>query len=525
MLEELYVRNFGGIRECELLLSEGLNVIIGETGAGKSLLLGAIGFLGGGKMGFPVDGSAVEAVFNVDGEELSVRREVKDGRSRFFLNGMRVPQSAVSERLSFISYQSQHSSLSVLKPSKQLEIVDRFGGLEPLLSDYRKIYSDYRKLKSELEKVERELSDRERLIDVLRFQIEEIERVSPKEGEEEEIERLIDVISKAEKIKSFREFSVESRYGDGGALERIGKVISLLEELGMGDDILEDLNDVYYRLEDVVDRIRESFQVPEGDYDLESLEDRLFQIRRLKSKYGPTLSDVEKFCEDAKRRLELLENSDFEVERLRRELHRLEEELSALSGEIGRRRRTSALKLEKRILENLKELGLKGAKFRIDVKRVEGFSRDGSDRVEFLFTGNVSMEPKPLSDSISGGELSRLLLSILSESGKDKSLMVFDEIDAGMSGRILSKVADKLRCISKNVQVIAVSHSPNVASLADRVFKVEKSDGNITVRQVPDEELNREIAIMIAGSETEGSLKAAEDLLRRRYEGGCRGTP
>ncbi len=519
MLDELTIRKFGGIESCDISFSPGLNVIVGETGAGKSLLLGAVEFLKGKKLNFQSEGTAVEAVFSVDGEEVFVRREIRDGRSRFFLNGIRVPQSVIAEKLSFISYQSQHSSLLVLKPSKQIEILDSFAGVESLLEEYFNVYSSYKELLSKLDKMKKELSERERLIDILRFQVEEIESVNPEEGEEEELLRLMDIISKSEKIKLFKEFSLSELYGEGGALAKIGNVISELENLDVDSDLVETLNDIYYRLEDVVRQIEEKFRITEEEFNLEELEDRLFKIRKIKNKYGPTLEDVKAFYEETKRRLEVLENMDFEIEKLQSEFERVKDKLEKASKRLSKERKKAALEFESRIRENLKDLGLKSAVFKVVVSQTDNFSRKGRDRVEFLFTGNPSLEPVPIANSISGGELSRLLLSILSESGKDKSVMVFDEIDSGMSGKILSKVAEKLKRISENLQVIAVTHSPQVASLGDKVLKVKKEDeGTVSVKEIEGDELKKEIAIMISGEITDGSLSAADELLRRKEE-------
>ena len=519
MLEELSIKNFLGIEDVDITLSPGLNVIVGETGAGKSLLLGAIEFLRGKRFEVLSGNTVVEAVFSLEGEEIFVRREIKEGRSKFFLNGIRVPQTAVVEKLSFISYQSQHSSLSVFKPLKQMEILDRFANNDSLIKRYSDVYSRYKDISSRLNSLKKDMAERERLVDILSFQIKEIESVNPKEGEEEELLRLIDIISKSERIKSFRELSISELYGDGGALERIGKVILELEGLGVDNDLVEKLNDIYYRLEDVVKYIEEKFKPLNEDFSIDALEDRLFKIRKIKSKYGPTIEDVRNFLQSAKEKLELIENMDFEVEKLQKEFEEVKAELEKASRGLSKRRREFAPKLERKIKENLKDLELQNCIFKVVVHQMEKFSKHGKDRVEFLFTGNPSLEPKPIASSISGGELSRLLLAILSESGKDKSVMVFDEIDAGMSGRVLSKVAEKLKGISKNIQVIAVTHSPKVASLGDKVFKVKKGEGGkITVGEIYGEELEREIAIMISGEITKGSLKAASDLIRRKEE-------
>jgi len=520
MIEELRLYKFGLI-SAELSFSPGFNVIIGETGAGKSLLLSSIDFLKGAKSEIVSEGSFVEAVFSFGEEEVFVRREIKGGRSRYFLDGMRVPQRLVEEKVAkFIVFQSQRQSIELLKPSYQLEILDSLSDVDSLLLNYRELYNAYKEKLSELESLKADVAQKEREIDILRFQIDEIESANLQEGEEEELLQLKKVVSQAEKIKSLKELARFNLYdGEGAALEKIGEVVTSLEGLGLYPDILERLNSLYYELEAIYFDLERKLVVPDEEISLQAIEDRLYEIERLKRKYGGSVEKVKEFLESAKRRLEILENLDFELERTEKELKEIRKKLESLAKEISTRRREGAKKLKEKLASSFKELNMESARFEVLIEELPDFTPTGKDKVTFLFSGNPKLPLSPLSDSISGGELSRFLLSVLALFSFPKVTMVFDEIDSGMSGKVLAKVAGKLKSIAKDQQVIAVTHSPQVVAAADRVFKVEKGkDGSVKVRVLSKEERRREIAIMISGDVSEGSLKAADELIKKWEE-------
>ncbi|TCK03903.1 DNA repair protein RecN [Phorcysia thermohydrogeniphila] len=520
MIEELRLYKFGLI-SAELSFSPGFNVIIGETGAGKSLLLSSIDFLKGAKSDVVSEGSFVEAVFSFEDEEVFVRREIKGGRSRYFLNGMRVPQKLVEEKVArFLIFQSQRQSIELLKPSYQIEVLDRVSGVSSLLESYKELYHAYREKQKELESLKADAAEKEREIDILKFQIEEIESANLREGEEEELLELKKVVSQAEKVKSLRELVRFNLYdGEGAALEKIGEVLSSLEELEMFSDLVKRLSNLYYELEAVYFELEKRLEVPDEDISLEAIEDRLYEIERIKRKYGGSLEKVKEFLERSKERLEVLENLDFELEKKEKELEELRRELQEISAKISAKRKAGAKELKAVLIDSFRELKMESARFEVLLEELPDFTPKGKDRVTFLFSGNPKLSLSPLSDSISGGELSRFLLSVLALFSFPEVTMVFDEIDAGMSGKVLTKVAGKLRDIAKSQQVIAVTHSPQVVAAADRVFKVEKSpSGSVTVRVLDEEEKKKEIAIMISGDVSEGSLRAADELIKKWEE-------
>ena len=521
MILELRLKNFASI-SAEVEFSKGFNVVIGETGAGKSLLLSSIEFLKGGKNAPPVeDGSFVEAVFEIDGEEVIVRKEVKNGRVRCFLNDARVPQKVLSEKLTpLISFQSQRESIQLFKPSYQLSIIDSFSENWELLKKYSEVYSKCKKLEEEIKELKEKEQEKEKKLDFIKFQIEEIRQADLKEGEEEELlelKKLLEKKEKIEEVKKTAEFLISE--GEPNVLSMLSTVIAKLEEIEEIDkaqNSLSKLQNAVYEIEDALSEIL-SVETPAEEVSLEEVENRLYLIEKLKRKYGRTVGEILEHLSKLEKELESLENAEVFLEEKEKELNILKSELAKISKELSERRFKKAKEFEKLIKNNLNELGMKDANFKITFEKIP-FSPTGTDKVAFLFTGNPKLPLDELSKSISGGELSRFLLSVLSVLKVSQSVMVFDEIDAGMSGKILSKVAEKLKEISKNHQVIAVTHSPQVASAGDKVFKVFKTENGINVCELNKEQKIREIAIMISGEETPSSLKTAEDLIKRWEE-------
>ncbi len=518
MLSELSITSFSAIETTELLFDDGLNVVVGETGAGKSILLGTISFLKGDRgKGVKEDGTAVEAVFSDKEEELIVRREIKKGRSRFFLNGKRVPQDFIKNKVSpLITFQSQHETILLLKPVVQLKIVDTFAENEKLLSEYKKIYGEFRQSVSRFEELKRQISDRERKMDILSFQLNELESVEWGKEIEDELLNLSKILSQAERIKQVQSVvKLELYESEEAASNKIGRVLKEIESLEI-EELSNRLSEIYYQLEDFVFEVEKILRIPEVEESIDDIEEQLYQLKKLKEKYGPTWDDVKEFYEKIRKEFEGLENIEFEIETAEKEVENFRRELEKVAERLSLSRREGAKQLEKRIEKHLEELELKHAKFKISVEKGD-FSSTGKDKIAFLFSGNPKLPLQPIGEAISGGELSRLLLSILSESSKETGVLVFDEIDAGMSGKVLSKVAEKLLKISRNSQVIAVTHSPVVVALADVVFKVEKQiDGKIVVRTLEKAEIEEEIAVMISGEISEGSLKTARELMDRR---------
>ena len=520
MIEEIRIGNFGGISG-ELLLSPNLNVIVGESGTGKTLLLNSIKFLMGEKFPFVTNGTFVELTLKVNGQETFVRREIREGRSRFFINGMRVPQKNVRELLSnHVIFQSQREELELLKPSFQVKILDKFSKSEELLQAFREKLKEYKEKIRELEALREQESLREREIDVLKFQIEEIENVNLQPNEEEELLELKDKLQKLEEIKRVREKSLHLLYEDEkSAFSLISEVIGEFENLGLYPEITDRLSSIYYEIESVVSEIERKLEAPETELSLEEIEERLFQIEKLKRKYGKNYSEIQDFLKKAKERLEKLENLSFEITSTEKELKKIEKQLKKIGEELSLKRRKGAEELKNYLKKAFKELGLETARFEVRFEKLSEPSAIGPEKVTFLFSGNPHLPLSPLSSSISGGELSRFLLSVLAVVSIPQSTMVFDEIDVGMSGVILKKVAEKLKRISESQQVIAVTHSPQVAAAADRIFKLEKGEGgNVKIKTLKGNEILKELSLMLSGEVTQKGIETAEELLRNWRE-------
>lgn len=520
MIEEIRIGNFGGISG-ELLLSPNLNVIIGESGTGKTLLLNSIKFLMGERFPFVTNGTFVELVLKTGNEETFLRREVKEGRSRFFINGMRVPQKKVKELLSHhVIFQSQREELELLKPSFQVQILDKFSGTEELVKSFREKLKRYREKLSELESLKEQENLREREIDILKFQIQEIENVNLQPNEEEELLELKEKLEKIEEIKRIRGKSVHLLYEDEqSALSSVSEVLREFENLELYPEITEKLSAIYYEIESVVSEIEKKLEAPETELSLEEIEERLFQIEKLKRKYGKSYEEIQSFLKKSKERLEKLENLSFEITEVERELAEIKKELREIGKELSLKRRKGAEELKAYLKKEFQNLGLGSARFEVQFEKLSEPSPIGPEKVTFLFSGNPNLPLSPLSSSISGGELSRFLLSVLTVVSISESTMVFDEIDVGMSGVILKKVAEKLKRISDSQQVIAVTHSPQVAAAGDKVFKLEKDEkGNVKIKALNEDQILEELSLMLSGEVTEKGIETAKDLRKNWRE-------
>ncbi len=520
MISEIGFSSIASIKPAKLNFSPYLNVIIGETGTGKTLFLSLFKLLKGEKPSFPIkENSFVEALFKEDNEETYIRREMMPHNSRYFLNGMRTTQKVVYETLSpLIAFQSQRLSVCLLKPSYQLKVLDSFSGDKNLILDYSKLFTRLKKLKAELDELKLKNTRRNDEIEFLKFQINEIESIKLKENEEERLLELRERIGKTESIKNFLGLSKSRLYdSDSSAFSQISRVISELEKLNVKTHILGRLSTIQDELESIVADIEGEFGNIEVGSSINDVESRLYEIDKLKGKYGGTYESIMDHLRNSRERLSELENLDEKVREKEIDVKNVEKMLLDISEKLTRTRRKHAKLLEERVLRNLRDMYLTNARFSIKFRKMKEFGPNGTETIEFLFSGNPKFPLSPLSKAISGGELSRFLISLFDVMVDTRSTMVFDEIDAGMSGKVLSSVAEKLRKVSRKNQIIAVTHSPQVAAMADKIFKVEKSPSNmITIRQLNENEVEGEIATMISGKRTNGSLQAAKELLERK---------
>ena len=548
MLTELHVKNIGLIEETEVSFGSGLNILTGETGAGKSMLLGSVNLALGQKMSremlrddakpglvelvFAVENPAVLArlrEMDVETEDglLIITRKIQDGRSIFRLNGEAVTAAGVRKISSLLlDIHGQHEHQSLLYPDRQLEILDAYGkdGLSGFLEETALLWKEYRGVKKALEEYQIDESEREREVSLLQYEIKEIEDASLQPGEDEELEKAYRKMANGKKIaEALGEVHRLTGYEEGAG-DAVGKAVSELNAIADFDGQLEELarslGDIDNLLNDFnreASGYLEDFTFSEEDF--YETETRLDQINRLKSKYGSTLEEIEKYLRRQQEKLQKLENFEAEKKRLTEELCKAEDKLEKSSERLSEKRKECARSLASQIGEGLKELNFLSSDFEIAFSRTPGYGRNGYDAVEFRISTNPGEPLKPLSRVVSGGELSRIMLaikSILADRDETETL-IFDEIDTGISGRTAQKVSEKMAGIGKSHQVLCITHLAQIAAMADHHFEISKtveSNGTAThIRELDEESSVRELARILGGAEiTPAVLESAREM-------------
>ncbi len=552
MLQRILIENIALIDKLDLDLSPGFNVITGETGAGKSIIIDSVSLILGERAsrGLIRSGSSkskVEAVFDISGcneaseflngleieyfdDELIISREIYvSGKSVCRLNGIPVTISALKDITSYlIDIHGQHEHQSLLSPSAHIRYLDAYAGagVSALKERLLKLYGEYRRLKGELETGFLSEPERMRRIDALNFRINEINSADLKEGEEEALQEEQSVLANAERIMGALSVCHELLSGDEASI--LSKARSAADALvgisaisPLYKEAADRLNDAYYALEDVGYSVRDMQSSFEYDPKrLDEIGSRLYLIAGLKRKYGGGIRDILEFRNRDQEELERLTCADEARESILNELKRCENDYNEAAGELSRLRHSAAEKLSGEVEGHLADLGLKNARFSTSFETKAEFSPDGTDKVEFLLTSN-SMEPlKPLAKVASGGEMSRIMLALKTIiAGSDNiPTLIFDEIDVGISGRISGMVGEKLVHTAAVHQVLCVTHSPQIAAYADAHIVVEKRDGEdgarTSVRSLTMDERKHEIArILGISSESESALRHAEEML------------
>jgi DNA repair protein RecN (Recombination protein N) len=549
MLLNLHIKNLALIEELEVDFTDGLNIMTGETGAGKSIIIGSIELALGGKVdrGFLREGteeSLVELLFSVsdnqakeienlgipveDGEVILSRR-ITGSRAVNKINGETHPASKLREVAAhLIDIHGQHEHQSLLQKKKQLEILDKFAGdaLYGPKADLKVSYQEYCRLKKELEENNSDSEARARELSFLTFEVEEIEEAALVPGEDEELEdaykklthgrKIVDAVSEVSGLCGYESYD--------SAGESIGKAFrtlcgvsaydenlnGLCDQLGTIDSLL---NDFARDLADYMD----SFDFSEER--LSQIEDRLNLINKLKMKHGKTIEKILEVKAEKEERIEKLQNFDLYLEKLQGELAKAETQTEKLCAEISKIRSEAAAELSKKITEHLAELNFLDVRFEIQLEKLEHYSANGYDESEYLIAVNVGESLKPLAKVASGGELSRVMLAlktVLADKDEVESI-IFDEIDTGISGRTAQKVSEKMALIGKNRQVICITHLPQIASMADTHFLIEKSvQGQSTItgiRKLKAAEEVEELARMLGGVEiTDKVLENAQEM-------------
>lgn len=541
MITTLHIKNIGIIEDITIDFNQGLNVLTGETGAGKTLIIDSLQIISGGRFSKEMirkgeNYSFVELCMyepknenSMDGNIIVSREISLNGKNMCKINGRMVTVNELKEFMSqFIEIHGQNDNQNLLENKMHLNYLDGFIGEKILAKKqkYIELYEQYCEVKQELKNNFGDEKERQRKLDLLQYQIKEIEEASLKLGEEEELEEKRKMIVNAEKITEnlqeadtlISENGIDSISMAIRALEKIEQIDAKYEKASNG------LKSIYYELQELardVNSYRSDMDFDEEERDF--IEERLDLIYSLKRKYGNTVEEILKYNEGIKEEVEHIENLEEYNAKLRKKQKEIEEQMKLLADEMHEIRSENAQVLSQRINQELEELEMKNAKINVKVTYLENeYLRTGKNNVTFYITTNKGEEEKELSKIASGGEMSRTMLAIkkvLADTDK-MPVLVFDEIDTGISGQAANSVANKLKRISSNHQVMCISHLPNIAAMADYNYFISKEicqDRTKTqIRLLQEKEVIEEIARISSGEINEVSLQYANELRNKK---------
>ncbi len=567
MLKRLTIQNFALISSLDVSFCDGLNVLTGETGAGKSIVLDALSAVLGGKADVEMirageNRAVIEATFQYtsiraamneyldagdlldepEDDEIVLSREIRTtGRSSARVNGRAVTQAIIREIGGFlVDIHGQSDHLSLLTPGSHLALIDRFADNAQLLSDYRAQLKAYREAQSELQALAGSDAEKERRREMILYQLDEIDGAKLKRGEEEPLTLERDRIGNAETLNRYLAKGFDLLEGRGerqpGIVDQLNALQGCLDRIVRLDADRGDWTEIVLNLIDASANLLDEFRAyrEEIDYDpnrLTEVEERLHLIHSLERKYGATIDDVSAFAERIRAELETIENADERIRVLAAEAVKRKEALSGIAERLSLRRREVAGRIAERVEAELADLSMGTATFEISMKleedadglrfadgRAYAFNSSGCDRAEFMIAPNRGEGVKPLAKIASGGETSRLMLALKNTLAEADEIptMVFDEIDTGISGRVGAAVGEKLWRLSGNHQVICVTHLPQLAAFRDAHFSVTKTVLNdrteTGLRLLNEEESAREIAMVLGGAGSE-NLQAAKAMI------------
>ncbi len=548
MLSQLFIKNVAVIESASIDFENGFNVFTGETGAGKSILIDSINAVLGGRTSRDLvrtgEGKAVVSAVFTDiskeaeklleelgydiEDELMVSREISaEGKSVCKVN-MRPATAGVLKQLSsvLIDVHGQHDSAVLQNPELHIGYIDSFGNTESELLEYRESYKKLKSVEREIKKIINDDSDKTARIDMLKFQIGEIEAAAIEEGEEEELLALSKRIKSAENIMELISETVSALDGNGeneGALEGLSSAIEncarLAEFFPQYEGLSEKFKEMYYEFEEFANDVKDNADELDFDPALQNrTERRLDQIFRLKRKYGGSVEEMFKYYNKAVLELENIEFSEERLEKLEKEREQLFSETAKLAGMLTKKRSEASEAFENAVSEELSYLNMPNVRFKVNFEETD-FTESGKDNLEFYIATNAGEPLKPLTKIASGGELSRIMLSIKNVlADKDNvDTLIFDEVDTGISGSAAQKVGQKLKQVSKGRQIICVTHLAQVAAFADNHLLISKStEGGKTFTSVESLEKEgrvNELARIMGGNLTDALKKSAEELL------------
>jgi DNA repair protein RecN (Recombination protein N) len=555
VLRELRVENYAVIDNVVVEFSAGLNLLTGETGTGKSILIDALTLLLGEKASsevvrhgaekavvsavFDVEGKQAEAILEENGidcenDEVILRREIgANGKGRVFVNNQPATVTvlkALAPHLAVVH--AQNETMMAFDPPARLALLDSAAGLD--LENVSTAYAEWKKIKAKIAELEHGEQDKLRMLDLWNFQLKEIDAAEPTSGEDEKLQGEKRVLANSEKIHVASMAAFDLLYeGENSAAASIRSAVKQLEELAKFDDKFREqvvaLQTARITVEDLGTTLRDYAEgIDASPERLADVEDRLALLDRLKRKYGHTLDDVIAFGDDLRRKMNEIENKDELLKDLRGKLKKAAEQYLAAARTVSKKRYETARKLEKTVEAEINDLAMK-AKFSIEVSgsdEEQSWSAAGFDHVAYMIATNPGLPMSPIEKIASGGELSRVMLALKAtvEGGRKKSAdhqrtLVFDEVDTGIGGRAADAVGKKLKSLSRTKQVLCITHLPQIASFADQHFIIEKKEvagkAKTSVRILDDQQRREEVARMLSGAKvTEASLKNAEQLLK-----------
>lgn len=547
MLRLLQIENIAVIERAEISFDQGFNILTGETGAGKSIVIDAISAILGERayrdmIRTGATKAAVQAVFSqvphlpwfeefgVDyDEEIVIQREIYlDGKNICRVNGTLVNVTVLRRLgMQLINIHGQHDSASLFDEENHLLFLDSFADNQALLKDYQEKYAEVSGIRQQIARMSMDESEKLRRMETLRYQIEEISKANLTAGEDEELESRRKLLQNAEKLSDGISEASECLYGGDdtdGATALLSQAQRALVKLGRYTDAYQELcarvEDLMYQVQDLAEEVRDSLNdLSYSADDLERIESRLDVIHKLRRKYGVTCEDILAYCEKAKAELGEIEFADDHLERLKSKLKSAEKDAWQAAFALRDNRRRAAETMSDRILAELSQLDMPRVQFKCSFSEQE-MGMNGADAVAFYMSANAGEAMKPMSKVASGGELARIMLAmknVLAEKDQVNTL-IFDEVDTGVSGRAAQRVAEKLKSVALHKQVLCVTHLPQLAALADTHLLISKEERQgrtyTTVTPLDREGRKLELARIIGGTNiTETTLKSAEEML------------
>ena len=556
MLSSLHIENIAVIKRLDADFSEGFTVLTGETGAGKSILIDSIAFLTGAKAqrelirggeekacvsglftDVPADTLHVLSDYEIEPDEngavVIVKTMTKDGKVSVKINGRSVTSSAGRAcAVGLINIHGQHDNQALLDSANHIRYLDRYAGNDALLENYSKIYAEYRSIQSAIKHLTESERDKQRKKDLLEYQINDIENAALTEGEEESLLAKKKVIQNSKQIAKNIVTAYRALYKNSKGVTACALIENAADAISALSDVYDRASEVSGRLFDIQAEIEDTAKkistliptdIEDPEKELENINERLNIIKHQKRKYGADVGEVLSFLENAKKELAELESSDEKLAALREEEKEKIKTLTVLSSELHDRRASSGKTLSEEICNILKYLDMGKVSLLVSVRTNEGedpFTQNGYDRVEFYISTNIGEPMKPLSKIASGGELSRIMLAIKCVLADAEAVptIIFDEVDTGVSGKTSQKIGLKLHELSATTQVICITHSAQIAALADNHFKIikEEDEGRVKTSLVPLDKQGRidEIARIIAGVRiTQKTIETAREML------------